>query len=648
MQAVRILGPLLIYCFSSTGWGAWTQSHLKPPKAKVSALAEVSTGFLLGQGLLAAVWLLLGLVHQFKLSIVLPVLSIGILLLLKLRVTGAIAAFEIKEHFKQIRRESWPWQLLAASVVLWALYGIVSVARPLSGDSMFFHLVIPKVMAASHRLTLYGFSPTMASLGLLGEMHYALLALLGSLEAAQLSSWPTYLVCGIILGSSLKILGARTRGVWIGLVALFSSTAALNWVGEGKVEIFPCAMALAAFFWALAVQLTPTRRSAFLIGLFSGFAILGKLSYLLTFLPGICVLIGWPWLGKIKIINKKIISFEIGFLVRQTFAFLWGTILVLIPNILKNKVFLGDPLAPFLPRGGKYFSWINEAWYLPETIRHIKIFYPFALTFGQYFAEYGNLSPLVLAFLPLSLLLPRPADFRQSRVVPVTLAAWIPIFLYACTSPDKLVTRYFLAALVMCIPLAAISAEAALFSFRSKWVDGIILSACFLTLISVIDWSQSYIFSASDALDVFKRGNQHCEMNPGWCEVMEPINLQAAEGSRVLSSTEYIYFLRPDLIQCAGLNSAVAELFSEKTAEKRLLKLREMGFTYLIVDLGTGSGLQLRDFLSTVPPAGVKIEKIYEKNKLSAFKLEFNDDLPKFRESSPLACVQHGGAWELH
>ncbi len=634
LAAIKILGALFLYCFSCLGWGLWIQRYLginrNAPADRISAINEIASGFLLGLGFLSVVWLALGLSGLFDLGEVVPVLLIGISMS-SLTIRWPSLTRELREHLKELRNESWPLQVLVGVVCVWALYGIVSIARPLSGDSMFFHMLIPKVMATSHRLSVSGLNPTMACLGLLGEMHYAGLMLVGRADSAQLLSWPTYLASAVMFGGCCRKLGLGTQGLWIALAAFFSSTAMIAWVGEGKIELFPCAMGIAAYFWMVIFLESQSARAALLAGLFVGWGIVGKLSYGLTLLPGILVMVAWSFFSA-STYRKPFI-----FLLRSMVPISAGMFLAGLSTVIKNALLLGAPLAPFYPNSEKYFSWVKDPWYGPSTILHIKLTYPFAVTFGQYFAEYGNLSPIVLAFLPLSFFLSVPKPILRSKLIPLTLGAWVSIFLYTRSSPDKVVTRYFLASLIMCIPLAARAAENASLKLKSRTLDFVLLGACGLTLLSVISWSRALYF-VGDAFAIFTGAARTCDSKPVWCAPMEAINSTAAYGERVFSTTEYLFYLRGDLIQCAGTPQWEEQNYNSQNFWGFL---NQRGFRYLVVDRGTGSGKFLDSLLKNTP-SGVEAQPLFESNLLASYRLRFT------HSEARLTCAQKKrGEWAI-
>ena len=117
---------------------------------------------------------------------------------------------------------------------------------------------------------------------------------------------------------------------------------------------------------------------------------------------------------------------------------------------MKNGVLLGMPFAP-LNFGGQQtrLLFIDERWYGPETVAHIRLLYPLVPTFSEYFAQYGQLSALVLGCLPVALFLRRPERLALSPLTAISVAAFAAIALWAVIYGDKVVTRYFLPALLL-------------------------------------------------------------------------------------------------------------------------------------------------------------------------------------------------------
>lgn len=466
--ACLCLGSLLIRLL------AVKSDHLE----NTSALAVLATAFLLGQGVLANVWLLLALPGWFSPQIVAGLLTLCVL-------CGVGFAWPTVVHFARqlwsrlssLRTEPLPWRILAFLILLLLLLeGVGSLILPPRGDAVAFYMALPKVMAASHRLVpLPGYEAS-SQIGLQGEMHFAALMSLGSPQAAKLFVWPTSLAIAMMLLAIGAKVGLGLRGKWIALAALFSSTAFTYLITDGKVDLFATAMGMAAFYWALQ---TGERKGALalrLTGLFTGLAVIAKFSYLAPLLPGILLLVVWQRAisSEERSVGASLIS-----LAMATLSLGFWMVLPVIPHLLKNGVLFGEPLAPFLSSGGQ--SWLSQTWYTPEITGYIVLTYPLALVFGRYPMQYGNLSPLILAFAPLAFLLPRPRSIAGSRLVQITLAAAMGVVIWVILCPSILAPRYILSPLLMFIPLAARSAEyVTQLETKPRWLSAGILICLFI------------------------------------------------------------------------------------------------------------------------------------------------------------------------
>ena len=126
----------------------------------LSAAALLATVLLVGQGLLASVWLVLGLTGTFTQPIIVGLLGLSLL----------IGAVVIRREFGDISRRLWaqmvnhlsglqaPVRFVAVLVLLVvAILGTFNAILPVrfgAGDGIFFYMVLPKMMAASGMLAL--------------------------------------------------------------------------------------------------------------------------------------------------------------------------------------------------------------------------------------------------------------------------------------------------------------------------------------------------------------------------------------------------------------------------------------------------------------------------------------------------------------
>ena len=135
---------------------------------------------------------------------------------------------------------------------------------------------------------------------------------------------------------------------------------------------------------------------------------------------------------------------------------LLGLIIALLPHLIKNGLLFNNPLAPF---GTDLMNLLNQDWFGPATTRRVLLTYPLALTFGDYWGQLGNLSPLILGFLPLAIFLPRPRNPVTSPLIVLTLAALVGVLAWITIRPSMLLPRYMLATLLLFVLLPARAAE---------------------------------------------------------------------------------------------------------------------------------------------------------------------------------------------
>ncbi len=632
------------YAFACLSLGLFLLQILeaKQPLHNRSALVKLATAFILGLGIISAIWLLLALVGWFKLSSIVPILILGACSGLRWLPANLSAAFaQIKTIWQATRSDSCAWQGIAAITLILLLAGLISMT-PWEGDAIAVYLAVPKVLAASYRLTLLPGYETFMSVGLLGEMHAAAFIRLNNGSepmALKLFSGLTSLAALIMLLGLSTQAGLQRRGKWLVAASYFTSSAIYTMLGNGKPDIIAAALGLAAYYYAL------TAGPGSLIGLFSGFAGVMKLSYLVTVFPGIAWLALWqelktlnfqhlkpqellPPLRKVLITGLKIAG--------------W-VILAFLPHFLKNWALLNAPFAPFGQAG---IGWLDQNFFGFETTRRILLTYPFAITFGSYYGQAGDLSPLLLAFLPLAFCLPRPKNLLQSPLAALTLAASLGLLVWLLRFPSVLAPRYYLATLVIFFPIAMRGAEY-LFSTETspKMVTFFGVAMTIFILIAVGKNSLDY-YHAEQVFDLPFTTKKYCEneLLADLCVVEKKINSVTQPGDRVFLASYYRYWLRPDLLLCTNSAHEISLVYNglqNPEPETGWRAIYQRGFKYLILD-GSLPYLQA-DTLQT--PAWVKATELIRSGQAAAYKLEFAPDAPAVKEN--IACQRFEKVWQI-
>jgi len=587
---------------------------------RASPGTELASAFLLGQGVLANIWVFVALAGWFAPPFVLG----AVILCIISGVTSArpcLVGFvhQMRSHWLELRTYSWGWKLLVFLTILICMSWMTSLGRPLMGDATAFYMALPKVVAASHRLVPLPGYEAFSQVGLQGEMHYAALMALGSADAAQLFAWPTILAGAVMLLAIGSQAGLGRRGQWIALACLFTSSAVIFLSGDGKVGLFAAALGLAAYYWAKRSAESQRFFVVGLAGLFTGFALVAKFSYVPVLLPGIFLLIMWGLCIDLKdkgdlaswLRSSGATFIQLGF---------W-MLLAILPHLIKNYVLFNNPIAPFNLSG---MGWADQTWFGPETTRRIVLTYPLALTFGKYWAQYGNLSPLVLAFLPLSILLPRHRSLRASSLAAITLAASAGLICWVILRPSLLSPRYILATLLLFIPLAARAAEHISRSNpKQHWFGAGILAAIIVTVCMVGLYCVQIAFFPKNTARYLVGRMSECERDGVYCLAMEALNKQAEPGTRVFLAAWNRYWLRPDLLQCLFGEKDYPMVFG-KTSEEKWLGIYKRGFRYLLADRIAHSKM-IESLDMAQPPPWLQIVPIFEVAHLSVYQLDFDN-----------------------
>jgi hypothetical protein len=645
-------GALCVYASACIGAGLLlfrAVGSTFSPDARKSPLVTLALAFFLGLGALGQLWTLVALSGQLTLAVTGPVLGLLVAAALLLgRQHCAGLGDRLREALSELRGIPLGLQLVLAGSVGLLFYSFTSLGRDLSGDPLALHMMVAKGSAASGLLERHWFQAGNEYFGLVGEMTYAVLMQIGNEDAAQMVTWVVlFAIAAVLMGICTK-LGLGLRGRIVALAMLVTTSAAMNWVGEGKIDLIATGLAVASLYFVVPRRdlsaLAPGELMAG--GLLAGFAVTAKLMLGFCVLVIGSILLFWthapptirshqPWTA---LHPRRLMPLVLAGLLFGLFA-----LIGMAPQFIKNGVLLG---APFAPLGTSFTGWlVVELWYDADTVRHIRMLYPLVLTFGEYFAQYGNLSVLVLAFVPLAVFLPRPASFWRSPLTAVTLAAWIAIALWAMFQGDKVVMRYILPALILCIPLAAASAERVTApEFRSRPLRVLVPASCLAALCMTAFFVTNYWYFPTRAMKVASGTAGPCERGHYFCETMEIINQAAPAGARVFSALTYKYYFRPDIFQCAFDHRG--ENFPGSTSESRWRWFYAQGYSFILPD-PAGNPVNLVNDLAN-PPVWVSIKRFQPDN--SRGPLQIGYDLSKGGPSSPptVACREtRPGTWRL-
>jgi hypothetical protein len=611
------------------------------PQDHFPIYALLASAFLLGQGILANVWLLLGLASLFKGAVIWGILIgttiAGIFVALSLH--GTIWD-ETEEMMRQIWKLSFLWKFLLVVVsLLIVLYSMKSIIQPPTGDAQAFYMVLPKIMADSERLKpLVNNYHEFTQIGLLGEMHFAALMSIGDPHAAKFYVWFTSLALATLLLSLCGRIGLSLRGQIIALIILFTSSTFTYYITNGKVDIFGGAFGVAAYYWAFCTGRDKNILALILTGLFAGFSFIAKFSNIPVILIGILVVVIWNRWLRMPLEHdrpKDVLVKTITALILVGFSIF----LSMIPHFIKNGALFGEPFAPFLFLRGAGTQWADQTWYSPENTKFILSTYPIAVIFGKYPMQDGNLSALVLAFTPLLILLKKPASLMQSGLFLITMVAIIGLITWTIVRPSILAPRYIMATLLLFIPLAARSAENVM---KGTWGQKYLKKVVAFSLVFSLFLFLGQNFLIPKRFIKFLSGNlNECEGANTYCNSMTFISNYASLGDRIYIGGYYTYDLRPDLLQCMlGPDQGWSSL---KTPWERWEYLFSHGFNYLVIQRSSHKSM-LQSFDPDMAPSWLQVRQIYDDQETAIYSLDSHDS----KHSPRLVCRQvHSPGWDV-
>jgi hypothetical protein len=604
-----------------------------------SALTFTSLAFVFGAGIISSLWLLLALSGLFKNRIILPVLAVCIVIGAKyIKQLVYEITTQLKHIWWEARSYSWSWQVIIALNLTLLILGMFSMVN-WGGDAVAFYLAVPKVVAHTGRLSLLRSFEGFMSVGLQAEMHSAYFMKTGEPVFLKLfSGISSAAMVSILMGISGEA-GLKRKGKWLVLAAYITSSAIYMSVGDGKPDIIAASLGVAAYYLAF------TNGPVILIGILCGLAGTMKMSYLGTMFPGIAYLIIW---NQVKIsgacINKQQISKLFKEILIKGLKIGAWCLLAALPHIIKNGLLLN---APFAPLGMSGIGWMDQNWFGPETTRRLLLLYPFALTWGDFWAQGGNLSPLLIAFFPLNIFLPKKNKMFESPLFTITFAGLIGMCLWFLRYASVFAPRYYLATLLMFFPIGISGVEHVIaFEKKPKLLKFLSLFCVFATLISVGINSVFTYYNPAEIPESINGNPNLCNLDweppTGFCVAENEINRIAEPGSRVYLASWYRYWLNPDLIQCTN---GISDIFLENlNSEDLWIKFYERGFEYLIID---GSRPQFDPETQTLP-SWMNAERLNQSGlPIGAYKIEFND--PPHSVKVKVDCIRNEGSaqWEL-
>jgi hypothetical protein len=611
--------PVAALTLASIGAGVLALQWTRALRAALPCWLSIALEYFLGQGVLATLFLGLGLAGRFTgIWVVGPIAAFAIVAVVSLVRRRSALLADVARAWGTFRGTPILWQIVAVATAGIFLYGFTSVAGFLWVDSPAFYLAMSRLIAGTGHLTALPGYDHFSAVGLFGELHMAALYTLGMEGTTpRVLSWVAFIPTIVVIYGLSRLCGVGTRGAVIAVAAAVTTSSITSLWGAGKADLFAIGPALAACLVVVALwdedRLGP---APILGGLLFGFAALSKLSYIVAFLPALTILMMWQRAHARRLHGIGAIvlaSLPVGLL------FSAGFLLALGQNLIKNQLILGTPFATFP----------MDPFFSAATVRRLLLSYPFVVTYGRYWGQAGTLSPIVLAFLPLVLFYLRwPPRARESRLLAVSLGATAGLVIWVALFPSIITMRYIQATLLLFAIPGAAAAEIA--TRRSMLLALIIPAGVVATIVSTPPHtaivSPTFVSPRATLAEIVGRpytckGSKPFETD---CQAQVTINRVAQAGDRVLGLSYLRFWLEPGLMRDMSSVHEVGGVLacSDGPCSRDLFWARfraaRPGFRFILNDAVTHP---VPEGTFENPPADLEVRQLYTQGQISAWEV---------------------------
>lgn len=533
-------------------------------------LAIGASAFLIGQILLSVVLLTCIVLYTLTPRIVAIILAMALLSGVRY-IPGYLRAWpgvHLPAEFRRTDRF-----VLAIALAVFTLTALYSSAI-LGYDSVVQYFSQPKILAVTQTAVLtYPQDPFLIS-SLHTEILYTALMQISGDQSARLLPWINGLVIillGLAIGKEAGLSG-KAR-LWF-LVLMLTSTAFVDILGDGKVELVSTAPLLAGVYWILKSFKQPRGEVFALVGFLLGFAIIAR-PYNIFLVPLFAVTLYASHL----VTQNRNSDFDFGKFVRMAGWMLVPLLAMGAFHLLQNWLWLGNPVAMIAARTAVSegtWQWQFD----PRLLNVYRLLYPFVVSFANSPQSLGNVSAFFVGFLPFLLmkrirrtLQERPALLRLGLAATVTHALWLGFFFTVVE------IRYILFLWVVFFLVIGQVIDRTAEQF--KLPVGILLGP--LAVLALAYMGARTVLIASDTYSpVDSSGQAHCR-GLAFCTFLDSLNEAAAPGERVFVLNAYRYYLRPDLFECASQSQEYYSLqtLAQEGSPRFWTEVYQAGFRYV-------------------------------------------------------------------
>lgn len=543
---------------------------------KLGILMYFGTAFILGEIIVSSIFLLLATYAQLTPAAVLTGMVVMIIL-------GLMPAIRFcKSMSGRIRLElqkniifRFEHFLAIGSIVIVFLALLYSSSR-LSYDAVGMYFSDEKLIAMTDRIQFFSDVFVVSSLHV-GVQYAAIIQIFGD-QAARMYSWIgglIILISCLALGENLRL---TRRALLIWLIMILTSTAFLDLMGDGKIDLQTSVPMFIAAYWMVGDRdLSSGKEMYFLIGLLAGFSIISRLFN--AFIIFLFISAFFLWRMYLRRMNGRL-NFRT--LLFPAVMIGTGVFLLLGFHLLVNDLIMGNALAPL-----KTLSNVNSSiWHYPfdqKDIWSYRLLYPFVLTFFNSPQSLGNISPIFIAFIPFLLVTRFRAKVKFSRdVIGISVISLAILILWVILFYMIVEIRYVLFLWLLLFIPVAMMVDSTLDSEDqvSNLINRFFLAALVLFIIVRI-----VVISFSTYSPVDAKGNPQCYDSP-LCDFFRPLNQLAPRGDRVLALNAYRYYMRQDLFACSSKADEYISLQEESTNgyDSFWEEVVRQGYTYVVYE----------------------------------------------------------------
>jgi hypothetical protein len=380
---------------------------------------------ILGQGVVAVVWLAMALAGALRPA------AVGLFTILGCLVLAVICRGQIRLAARPTSQplptfEAWIGRLV---VVVLALRAIATMAPTRNDDALLMYLFTPRTIALEQGLSFQPFVMRHGLMPLQVEMHSAALFSLSNLTAVTVWDY----LCSLSVLAAVWLIAvelASDEGIALIAVLIVVTTPAFAlMMGAGKVDNAATQYGLAAVLWLLIGG----RAGLVNGGLCVGWSIAARYTGVLM-VPACAYLIGFSRGARERVKPAMAIAAV-------------AAVAAAAPMAIKNLLLVGHPLAPMLGPADAFWVWRDYQGATRNLTWADVPLFPFIWTFGERSAMLGNISPLLLGLLPFSLLYRSAPEARRTR--PALVTGSLIVLTWLLLQPRTMMTRYVLAGICL-------------------------------------------------------------------------------------------------------------------------------------------------------------------------------------------------------